>query len=304
MSVQSSCVGRMSIVLFSNVGMNLNDVCLFCLLGSMMQTTRRRGGSKHVFGDVVAPSVTMLCRDAQVSLSGKNYMPEWGLCRNAFGNVVEIVFDEGKDPNAGDLPRHVIVDFPGYTGPAWQPLHPTWVPLGCLNVRCENGGCCQRTVVPLKTAYGAAIHTFQGNNVGPTKPGQPPNRFQRTVVDPDKQSFEAMCPGLSHSFATRATTLGERNDRMKSALFFMGTNMNPTRMKNLTLDRDGKTRKKVKARNQWMKRIEKNTMKTSLTKEEQNTLLKWATEHRCTTEELDESIRCCYRRNKRDDLNY
>jgi len=137
-----------------------------------------RGGGKHVFGNVVAPFLSMLCPNAQVSLEGKNCLPEWGLCRNAFGKLIDLVFDEGKDPNAGDLPKHAIVDFPGHTGPVWHPLHPTWVPLGCLDARCENGGCCKRTTVPLKLACGATIHAFQGNSVGPTKPGQPRNWFQ------------------------------------------------------------------------------------------------------------------------------
>jgi len=62
----------------------------------------------------------MLCVNAKVALDGRNFCPQWGLHNGAVGTVKEIVFGEGKDPNNGDLPEYVVVDFPQYCGPTWD----------------------------------------------------------------------------------------------------------------------------------------------------------------------------------------
>jgi len=231
-------------------------------------------------------------------------MPDWGLHRNAFGTVVEIVFDKDKDPNAGDLPRFVVVDFPEHIGPVWHPDHPTWVPLPCLKVRCEEGSCCEREVVPLKLAYACTIHTFQGPNVGPTKEGQPDNRFQSIVVDPGTPGFEGQCPGLTYTVLARVTTIGNEGNRMASALFFQGNNMKPERMKNLTTNAKGQPCKKVEQREKWMKRMKRKTVKSSLSEDQKKELLKWADTHRCSEKKLTEVLACWKRRSPRDDCNY
>ena len=66
------------------------------------------------------PPSSMLCRGARVALEGRNYNPIWGLHNGACGIVEEIVFKPNNNPNHGDLPTHVIVNFPQYIGPIWD----------------------------------------------------------------------------------------------------------------------------------------------------------------------------------------
>ena len=59
-----------------------------------------------------------------VCLKDKNFEPEWCLYNNCIGEVVEIVFREGENPNKGDQPCYVAVKFPQYSGPPWDPQNP------------------------------------------------------------------------------------------------------------------------------------------------------------------------------------
>lgn len=65
------------------------------------------------------PNATLLCRGAIVRIVDKNFEPKWGLYNNAIGTIIDIVFAPGHDPNNGDLPQYVVVEFRHYTGPAW-----------------------------------------------------------------------------------------------------------------------------------------------------------------------------------------
>ena len=53
----------------------------------------------------------LLCINAKVAIKGYNFYPKWGLHNGAMGTVKEIVFREGKNPNNGDLPEYVVVQF-------------------------------------------------------------------------------------------------------------------------------------------------------------------------------------------------
>ena len=66
------------------------------------------------------PSASMICVGAIVCLQGYNIYPLWGLHNGACGTVQEIIFEEGKNPNRGDQPKYVVVNFPQYRGPAWD----------------------------------------------------------------------------------------------------------------------------------------------------------------------------------------
>jgi len=254
------------------------------------KTKRMRGCKSHTFTTNMVAPTTMLCRDANVSLECRNFMPEWGLHRNAHGKIVEIVFEENDDPNSGHQPKYVIVDFPGYTGPKWMDDQPTWVPIPTTTLKCEQCSRCTRKVVPLKLAYGCTIHTFQGNSVGPTKEGQPPNRFLRIVADPGKKSFEARAPGLSYTLTSRVTTIGTPDNRLASALFFSGQNMNRKRMIDLTRNIKGEVYSKPKKRNRWMKRLKENTIKCEMTENEKIKILKWGQTNACPLDKLDKII--------------
>ena len=67
----------------------------------------------------------MLCVGCRVSIVNRNFKPSWGLYNRAGGNVDEIVFEPGANPNYGQLPKYVVVDFPDYTGPIWDESNPT-----------------------------------------------------------------------------------------------------------------------------------------------------------------------------------
>ena len=55
---------------------------------------------------------TSLCVNARVAIKGRNFYPKWGLHNGATGTVKKIAYVEGKNPNNGDLPEYVEVEFP------------------------------------------------------------------------------------------------------------------------------------------------------------------------------------------------
>ena len=83
-------------------------------------------------------------------------------------------------------------------------------------------------------AYGKTAHPYQGQNAGPTPPGEPPNAVQTLVVDAGSRNFEGINVGLFYSIATRATTVGTcGGKRLDSALYFFGNNMSQHRILDL-----------------------------------------------------------------------
>ena len=63
------------------------------------------------------PLETQICVGARVAIKGKNIKPTWGLFNGAIGTVREIVFQEDKNPNLGDLPLYVAVEMLSYKPP-------------------------------------------------------------------------------------------------------------------------------------------------------------------------------------------
>jgi hypothetical protein len=72
-----------------------------------------------------APENVLLCVGSKVSLENRNFFPSWGLHNGACGTVEEIIFRKGTNPNQKQLPQYIVVNFPQYCGPAWDPDHPT-----------------------------------------------------------------------------------------------------------------------------------------------------------------------------------
>ena len=79
-------------------------------------------------------------------------------------------------------------------------------------------------------AFGKTIHSFQGQNVGPTQPHQPTNPVQTIVVDPGTRSFEGSSPGLLYSIVSRVTIPPDPSNILASPLFFDGFNMTRDRL--------------------------------------------------------------------------
>lgn len=112
----------------------LNDVDNpIAMVKSYVRNTKKSDGRKH-FKDSKIPNVSILCKGAKVAITGKNFQANWGLFNGSVGTVVHISYGIGENPNSGDLPSYVIVDFPNYrNGPVWNTKHPT--------VSCHNHTC-------------------------------------------------------------------------------------------------------------------------------------------------------------------
>ncbi|MEJ2226189.1 MAG: hypothetical protein P8X49_13750 [Syntrophobacterales bacterium] len=49
-------------------------------------------------------------------IKGRNICPSWGLYNGSLRTVIDIVFQEGENPNDGDLPLYVLLEFDHYNG--------------------------------------------------------------------------------------------------------------------------------------------------------------------------------------------
>ena len=83
-----------------------------------------KGIASHFDSNNNLPNKTTICRNAMVSIIGRNFMPEWSLYNGVIGTVEDIIFAPGDNPNHGDLPLFVVVNFPTYTGPIWDKNNP------------------------------------------------------------------------------------------------------------------------------------------------------------------------------------
>lgn len=205
------------------------------------------------------PASVKLCIGAPAMLTGWNPIPEWGLFHGSIGMVKDIVFEDGKSPNHYDLPLYIMCDFPQYCGPSISPEHPKLVPIPTFQTRCNELSCnCQRKYVPLSLAFAKTVHTFQGANVGPTHPGQPPNAVKRIIVYPGPRSFEGKNPGLLYTIISRVTTMGNPQDKFSSAIYFDGMDATTERYINITLGANGKQYAKVTDRKNWIQYLDKH----------------------------------------------
>jgi len=77
-----------------------------------------KGISRHFDSDT--PNSSLICKNAKVAIECRNLVPIWGLHNGACGTVVDIIFNEGENPNHGDHPKYVCVHFPLCCGPVWD----------------------------------------------------------------------------------------------------------------------------------------------------------------------------------------
>ncbi len=83
-----------------------------------------KGIASHFDSSTNIPKKTTICRNAMVSIVGRNFMPEWSLYNGVIGTVEDIIFATSENPNHGHLPQYVVVNFPTYTGPIWDKNNP------------------------------------------------------------------------------------------------------------------------------------------------------------------------------------
>ena len=141
--------------------------------------------------------------------------------------------------------------------------------------RCNNNAACERTYMPLALAFARTIHSFQGASVGKTPPGQPENTFHRIIAYPGPRKQEGSMPGLFYTLLSRATTLGEEGKLETSAILFNGTNMTPSRIRNITRKADGKLYSRVHNLRQWVNYLNKHHL-PRVTSDKVDEMLKWA----------------------------
>ena len=216
-----------------------------------------------------APSGALICVGAKVALDNKNFCPVWGLHNGACGTVKEIVFDKKKNPNNGDLPMYVVVDFPLYCGPAWDRDNPKSVPIPLSEYNCKyskpSHTCCKRTFLPLCLSYARTIHKFQGMSAGPVDAGKIPNMFECIICDPDNKNVERTALGLFYTALSRATTLGDSEGR-GSAIYFIGKDFKEERIRNIGIKQNtNESYRRVQERNTWVEYLNQNKFKTGIT---------------------------------------
>ena len=187
---------------------------------------------KSHFKNSEIPGTSIIAVGTKVALENRNFNPLWGLHNGAVGTVNEIIFAKGKNPNSGDLPDYVVVDFPLYKGPPWDTDNPTHVPIPVSMYRCDKK-CCTRTFLPLEVSYARTIHKFQGLTAGPVDEGKIPNIYECIICDPDDKKYEGSSLGLLYTTLSRATTLGDNNG-LNSAIYFTGQEFKRVRITRLT----------------------------------------------------------------------
>lgn len=239
------------------------------------------------------PRSTMICVGCKVALIGINIKPEWGLYHGSIGTVIDIVYPNKKGPHQegkpeDKMPAYVMVRFPQYQGPNFYKddslldmleivRRQTWVPIPVFEGRCSNNGACSRHYMPLALAFARTIHSFQGTSVGVTQEGRPDNIFHRIVCNPGTRKFEGTNPGLFYTLLSQITTFGDENRLETSSIFFISSNMNYDRIKNITKKQDGKPYLKVTRLKRWVAYLEKNEMK-KLKEEEVHEIVQWVRE--------------------------
>jgi hypothetical protein len=155
------------------------------------------------------------------------------------GKVIEIVYLENESPLDGTLPQFIIVEFPNYCGPRWIKEEPRWVPVPPFEIKCTSQ-CCTFRYIPLSLAYAKTGHTFQGHTVGPG------HAIPCIIIQPGNISMERNCPGLLYMFISRGTTIGTKENRYTSAIFFFTSELTKDHIQNLTKTKDGKVAERIK----------------------------------------------------------
>ena len=248
------------------------------IMAITIKNGRRESNNSH-YDETIPPS-TSFARNAQVSITGQNIMPPWGLYNGSIGTVLDIVFHPGESPNTSHQPAYVLVQFNQYVGPPFLQAFPKAVPITPVTVPCNRNHCCTRTFIPLTLAFGKTVHTFQGQNAGPVEPGQPKHPVQRIICDPGTRQFEGVNIGLLYTICSRATTLGLEDDNNgfpDSALYFIGNNMNKNRVQNITLQQNGKPYIKVIKRKRWVDYLKQHNKTSGLLPARKRELFHWAT---------------------------
>ncbi len=104
-------------------------------------------------------TVAFLAKGARVML----FMNLWsgiGLCNGAIGTVVDIIYDNNRQPP--DLPIAVIIEFENYRGAVFNDNQPLCVPICPITVTSQTEiGTHERQQLLLRLAWAITIHKSQ-----------------------------------------------------------------------------------------------------------------------------------------------
>ena len=179
------------------------------------------------------------------------------------GTIKHVRYRNGETPLNGDGPQYVLVEFNGYTGPAWSLKYPTCIPLTMSTIPYEHK-CCKLKSLPLTLSFARTLHKFQGQQVGPNFP------IKYIVFDCGSSRVEASNPGFAYTGISRAATM--------DSLFFTGE-LNNARLMDLTKRRyKGQTTyEKVRRRQHWMNYLKSNKVSAEahILSQEQKDFLDW-----------------------------
>jgi hypothetical protein len=243
-------------------------------------------GRRSHFDTQVLP-LTMVCIGAKVELRGRNILPQKGLFNGSMGTIVDIVYNEGQSPNAGHLPRYVLVRFPSYNGKPFISSDPKVIPIVPIQRNCTKH-CCQQEFIPLRLCFAKTIHAFQGQQAGPVQPGRPENPIQRLVIDLGTRAFEGKSPGLSYTAFTRPTQIGNETNIMDSALYFTGPHMNTARILNIAFKQtNGQVYEAVQHRSKWVKYLQQHTINPTYSRQDIDQVFAWTHKFRPSETQID-----------------
>lgn len=243
------------------------------------------------------PQVTCFSRGCKVSIKGKNFCPILGLYNGAIGTVMEIVYKPGESPNTGNLPLYVAVDFPSYLGHKkefggyiWDSNCPTLIPIPITKTVDEKSN---KTITfcPLVLSFARTIHTYQGQQAGPSNDNCP-NSIKRLICDVGTTRFESQNIGLFYTAISRATTIGTKEkNRTDSAIFFTHS-LDRSRLDRLTTKSDNSEYDMIKKRNKWVDLLNKNkhSNKICTSEEEINEIFNWATITKIPVQDIEKII--------------
>ena len=102
--------------------------------------------------------VINVVRGCKIALT-KNVAYLYGLANGTRGTLVGVVYPSGA--KAGDFPEALVVDVPSYTGPAFYPEEPTWVPI-LPSTSVKDGTRMTRTQFPIVPGYAMTVNKAQG----------------------------------------------------------------------------------------------------------------------------------------------
>ena len=245
------------------------------------------------FDDNDLVKFTSLCVNAEVAIKGRNFYPKWGLHNGASGTVRQIVFAEGNNPNNGDLPEYVVVEFKNLQLPTavanecnktvrlsnyfmflilaiayycyssstnkhyyyYSFQLQNYIKIPMVELQC-NQGCCKATFCPLKLNWARTIHTTQSMEAGPSTKSKK-HDFFKIIGDAGTTDFERRNPGLLYTLLSRAITLGGLGEQeLNSALYFVGSNMSESRMTQMATNNNGTKSKAILKRALWIEYLD------------------------------------------------